>query len=167
MHRIHVNFYIHASPERVFDVFADHEHFFRGGPVKSARVIRDGRNNLNGLGAIREIRAGGMRFLEEIVSFERPWLLGYRIIECTIPVNHNGGWIHFISRGAGTEIDWVSDFEIPILLAGKLLERFFERVFVSEFTRMALQAKQDIESCLCQAEMPGHDSTHNGPRKSG
>ena len=145
MHRIHVNFYINAPVERVFDAMADHEHFFRGGAIRSARVVRQGEGERNGKGAVREIHASGLRFLEEITCFERPSRFDYQITECTIPVNHEGGQLHFIDRGAGTEIDWISDYEIPIPLVGKPMEEFFERVFVTEFTRLTLQAKAELE----------------------
>src|SRR5688572_11210652 len=104
MHQIEVRAEIRAPLTRVFDAFSDHERFFRGHGVKRCVVTTVGKTERNGLGAIREIDAGGALFREEVVHFERPTRFDYLIRSVTLrgrrlPMEHELGWIEFSESG--------------------------------------------------------------------
>ena len=145
MTRIHVSSYIHARREDVFDFVSDHEGFLRGPGIKSCKVTTPGKGDRNGLGALREVRGGGIRFVEEITVFDRPSRYDYVIRECTLPIVHEGGRLSFFERGDGTEIDWVSDFSVPIPIAGGALGRIAALQLTEAFTRLLLRAKAALE----------------------
>ncbi len=65
--------------DRVFETLADHDNYdsFRG--VKESRLLEQGQTEKNGLGALRLIDLGSVRFEERITQFERPTRLGSAI----------------------------------------------------------------------------------------
>jgi hypothetical protein len=144
--RAEITFYIHATPERVFAALSDHEHFFRGKDIKLSRVVSPGTTETNGLGAIREIHNGGVRFLETITHFDRPRRFDYLITKCSVPLRHEGGRITFTPRGDGTEIHWISDFEVRLPVIGGAAGGLFRLLLVDELTRLLHQAKRELES---------------------
>jgi uncharacterized protein YndB with AHSA1/START domain len=64
----------------VFQVLSEHANYAQFKGVEKSSLIKNGHSEINGLGAVREIQAGGATLHEEIVAFERPYLLGYKII---------------------------------------------------------------------------------------
>ena len=52
-------------------VIGEDARLLRGPGIDSCEVTTPGRDEKNGLGAIREIRAGASHFVEEVVRFER------------------------------------------------------------------------------------------------
>ncbi|XXX77227.1 SRPBCC family protein [Sorangium sp. So ce134] len=147
MEEVHVNVYIHAPVERVFDAVADHESFLRSADGTHTKVIRPGLTERNGLGALREVRAGKrIRYVEEITAFERPASFDYQILESTQPLRHHGSRLRFTARGDGTEVDWTSRFEIPVPLVGNPLGSLARRLFIAVFTDLLLAEKARLEA---------------------
>ncbi|WP_437734346.1 SRPBCC family protein [Sorangium sp. So ce1335] len=147
MEEVHVNVYIHAPVDRVFDAVADHEGFLRAGSTTQTRVIRPGLTERNGLGAVREVRVGRrIRYVEEITAFERPSSFEYRILESTPSLRHVGSRLRFTPRGDGTEVDWTSRFEIPLPLVGSFLGPLSRRMFTAAFTELLLAEKARLEA---------------------
>ncbi|WP_437570742.1 SRPBCC family protein [Sorangium sp. So ce542] len=147
MAEVHVNVYIHAPLERVFDAVADHESFLRSGDGTRTKLIRPGLTERNGLGALREVRVGKrIRYVEEITAFERPSSFDYHILESSQPLRHHGSRLRFTSRGDGTEVDWTSRFEVPLPLVGDLLGALARRLFTAAFTELLLAEKARLEA---------------------
>ncbi|AUX28016.1 MULTISPECIES: SRPBCC family protein [Sorangium] len=147
MAEVHVNVYIHAPVERVFDAVADHESFLRSGDGTHTKLIRPGLTERNGLGALREVRVGKrIRYVEEITAFERPSSFDYQILESTQPLQHHGSRLRFTSRGDGTEVDWTSRFDVPVPLVGDLLGSLARRLFTAAFTELLLAEKARLEA---------------------
>ncbi|MGK4008079.1 SRPBCC family protein [Sorangium sp. So ce1036] len=147
MEELHVNVYIHAPIDQVFDAVADHESFLRSGDRTHTTLIRPGFTERNGLGALREVRVGKrIRYVEEITAFERPTSFEYQIRESTQPLRHHGSTLRFTPRGEGTEVHWTSRFEVPVPLVGNLLGPLARRMFTAAFTEMLIAAKRRLEA---------------------
>jgi uncharacterized protein YndB with AHSA1/START domain len=115
-----------APPEAVFEVLADHARYDRFDGVRRAELVTPGEYARNGLGAVRWVWLGPLRFEEEITAFEPPTRLDYLIREVrTLPFRHAGGSICLAGVDGGTEAVWTSSFEIPIPVVGALLDRMF------------------------------------------
>jgi hypothetical protein len=142
---IQVKVFFNAPIERVFDAVSDHEQFFTGGRIEYCRVLQAGREERNGLGCLREVKALSVRYVEEITVFERPRRLAYQIHECSRPLRHEGSQLDFISRGQGTEVTWTARFEVPLFLVGPLLTWLWRMVLTQEFQRLLVQAKVKLE----------------------
>ncbi len=114
MASVEVRVRFRASPDRVFACVSDHERFFMGFPIRSARLTKGGVSERNGLGAIREISGPGIDFVEEIVLVERPAAYEYRVRKINIPARHEFGRLDFSSCPEGTEVVWRTRYSIPV-----------------------------------------------------
>lgn len=145
MEPIRLNVYIHAPIEDVFDALTDHEGYASYPGVGSAKLLTPGDTERNGLGARREIRALGARFVEDITRFERPTRMDYLIRECSLPIRHLGGSMTFTRRGEGTEVDWKSSVEPALPVGGRVFSTLMRPLTIEGFTRFLLAAKERLE----------------------
>jgi uncharacterized protein YndB with AHSA1/START domain len=104
MRTIRVQRTLKAPIEDVFEVLADYEGYVRFPGVRSAKVVRPGSSERNGLGAVREIDLGSAWFREEITAFERPSRLDYHILKSRPSMEHEGGSIRLRPVEGGTEV---------------------------------------------------------------
>ncbi|MEW6443541.1 MAG: SRPBCC family protein [bacterium] len=145
METIHVNIHIRAPAEKVWSLFSDHQGYTFIRRVSEARLLEPGREERNGLGAVRRIRILGVTFLEDIVGFDPPRRLEYRVRECTLPIRHEIGRLDFASRGDGTDINWVSRFEVPVPIVGPIFAAACRRVFSRVFQGALEEARLRLE----------------------
>ncbi len=150
MYEIRVRIGIQAPPGRVFDAISDHERFFRGHGVTRCQVTRPGKDDRNGLGAVREIDVAGNHFVEEVVRFERPRRFDYIVRSVTrgrrrLPMQHELGWLELSEQGGSTYVEWRSRFRITIPIVGSVLERVMGPRMASAFDRLLQQARDDLE----------------------
>ena len=160
MYEIHVTITINAQPQRVFDVITDHGRFFRG-PSMTCRLLAEGRNQKNGLGAVREVTTEGAVFTEEITAFDPPrhfeYVVRHLIDRRGKParLRHERGWLDFLASGETTRVDWYSRFEVTIPIVGWFAERMVGPRAATGFRRLLDQAKTELE---------GNLSVDRGPR---
>jgi len=153
MYEIHVSTTIAAPAEQVFDALTNYEHFFRG-PGSTCRLIQEGREQRNGLGAVREIVSAGLVFTEEITKFDPPREFEYVIRKLVngrgkpIRLRHERGWIEVVPTGTATRVDWYSRFAVPIPVLGWFLERFLGARGMAGFQRLLERAKAELEGEL-------------------
>jgi uncharacterized protein YndB with AHSA1/START domain len=141
-----VRVHIDAPIERVFDAIGDHERFLRAADGTTATVVRPGKSERNGLGCIREVRAGRRaRYVEEITAWERPSSFEYRIRETSLPLEHSGSRLAFTTSRGGTDVEWTARFEIRVPIVGRLLGVWVARRLTTAFTNMLLAAKAQLE----------------------
>jgi hypothetical protein len=107
-----------APIDGVFELISDHGNYERFIGVSSSELVREGDGERNGLGALRSIALGPIRFVEEITAFERPHRMDYLIRDVNLPIDHDGGRIMLEPQGAGTRVLWVSTFGVPIRWLG-------------------------------------------------
>jgi uncharacterized protein YndB with AHSA1/START domain len=122
MRTVHVTRTIPARPEEIFDLLADHAHYDRFRGIRSSELLSEGEPAPNGLGAMRRVLIGPLRFHEEIEGFERPTELGYRIVRINAPFEHEGAHIRLSEQGDATRVDWRSEFRVPVPMAGPAME---------------------------------------------
>lgn len=117
-----------APPEAVFEIVADHARYDRFDGIRRSELVEPGNLDPNGLGAVRWVWLGPLRFEEEITVFEPPRRFDYLIRAVkTLPFRHEGGSIRLDPDGTGTRAVWTSSFEIPILVIGGAMDRIFKR----------------------------------------
>lgn len=123
MQTITVQRTIPAPIEKVFDVLADHANYKSFPGVKDSVLVKEGKGDRNGLGAVRRIQAGGITFEEEITAYERPQRFDYLIIKCSAPLEHQGGSLRFERVGDATRVTWTSTLRIKVPVVGGLLTK--------------------------------------------
>ena len=127
---------LEAPLEGVFDAMADHGRYYRFRPISQSELTREGDADKNGVGAVRRLRAGLLRFDEEITAYERPNRLDYLIIDVNVPLDHDGGSIRFEPTKSGTKVLWTSSFRITTPVVGGPLGAAFGLGLRRSFTRM-------------------------------
>ena len=118
MARIDVDKSLTAPIEEVFELLTDHAGYTRFRGFTKAELVREGTPDPNGLGALRRLVVGPLRFTEEITAFERPTRMDYLIREVNLPLEHDGGSIKLVQDGAGTRVHWTSVFTMPVPVVG-------------------------------------------------
>ncbi|MEL6342325.1 MAG: SRPBCC family protein [Myxococcota bacterium] len=113
----------------VFAILVDHEGYARFPGVDHARIVEPGDTSRNGVGALREVHIGPVRFWERITVVEPNVRLSYHIEQSRpFPMDHKDGTLMFESLDTNeTRVTWTSDGHITIPLIGGLIDRVLER----------------------------------------
>jgi len=138
--------YIHSPIERVWELFSDHEGYARFKAVSFAKLLKEGQGDRNGVGAVREIHALGVKFVEDILVFKPPRRLDYKVVKCTAPLEHEIGRMDLIQRGEGTELHWITRFRVKLPLVGPLLAPLARLQTRDKFYDLLLEAKDMLEA---------------------
>ncbi|WP_334014974.1 SRPBCC family protein [Alteromonas sp. S167] len=121
MFSIHVERTINKPIQQVFAALSDHANYSQFKGVDESNLLSEGNTEKNGLGAVREIIAGGANLHEEIVAYEPPYKLGYKVIKSKpLPYDHRLGEITLEERDGKTHVTWRSQGHITIFLLGTL-----------------------------------------------
>jgi len=113
---------IAAAPSAVWDLYTDHRGWADWAGVREVVLRQEGEPPPNGVGASRVLRAGGIAVEEEVIVFEPPERMVYRLV-AGVPVRNHEGEVCFSPSGAGTRIDWRVRFDPLIPFTGPLLRR--------------------------------------------
>jgi len=138
-----VNCFIPAPTQEVFELITDHGHYDRLDSVALSNLLKEGRSNRNGLGAIRELKVASVRFIETISVYDAPSLFEYKVQQCYLclgrhgkeirfPLVHKKGQITLEESDGGTNVYWLSQFTVALPFGGtiaKLMRPFVERSF--------------------------------------
>jgi uncharacterized protein YndB with AHSA1/START domain len=127
---------IRASPDRVFDVLADHENYREFPLISSSSLSRPGTEEPGGVGAVRRIGIGPAVFDEEITAFDRPHRIDYLIIRVNLPIRHEGATVVLTPTGGGTTVRWTSTMHLTVPVAGALLDRLSKPLVDAAFSRV-------------------------------
>ena len=107
-------------------MLTDHARYSRFDGVRRAELVEPGDPAPNGLGAVRWVWLGPLRFEEEITAFEPPTRFTYVIRDVRgLPFRHEDGTVELRPAESGTDAIWTSTFEIPIPVVGAAIDRVF------------------------------------------
>ncbi len=102
MQQVEVRRRIAGTPEDVFAAYTDHASWGEWAGVGPARLAREGVPAPNGVGCVRVL---GPRFAaahEEIVSFDAPRRMTYRLVKGVPLLRGHFGEVDFSPAGSGT-----------------------------------------------------------------
>jgi uncharacterized protein YndB with AHSA1/START domain len=95
-----------AAPAKVvFDVLADHRGYADITPVRRVDLEREGEPAPNGVGAIRVFHLVGPPLREEVLTYEPPRRLSYRLLSGA-PLRDYVGTVELTPEGEGTGVTW-------------------------------------------------------------
>jgi len=135
---LQMNVEFNAPVSEVFNQLSDHENM---GKVLGAKVVRikDGVQNINGVGSVRRITpipfAG---FEETVTAFESDKLVEYTITKGSPLKNHLGRMIFSEYQGK-TKLHYTIQFEpkLPIPLSGLIVKAALEKILLSGLNKVA------------------------------
>jgi hypothetical protein len=119
------------APETLWPFVADAASWARWGPFDQASLDREGRDEPDGLGAIRRFKTGRHVSIEEVVAFEPPHWLGYTLLK-GLPLRDYRADVTLVPDGqGGTTVHWRSSSRPKVPGTGWLyrlaLGRFIQR----------------------------------------
>ena len=123
-----------APPERVFDTITNHAGMGEWLDGVTVALEKTGQPSPNGVGAVRRISARGLAIREEVVRFDRPTAMDYRVIGGA-PLRDHLGEMRFRPEGSATVLDYRIRFRVPWYLGGALLGSVVARQLQGEITR--------------------------------
>ena len=115
MQHVEVERRFEASPAEVWKVYTDHAGWTSWAGLGRARLETEGQPDRNGVGAVRCFSTGGVSTFEEVLSFEPPKRMTYRVVRGGIPIMKDHlGEVVLEPDGAGTRLIWRCRFDSSI-----------------------------------------------------
>lgn len=143
MVEIHVERTIAASPDRVFQWLTDPANLTAAPLFLKASWRKDSLPP--GVGAVREVIAAGAWLREEVTGYEPPRAYSYRVIRSFPAARHEGGTVSVAPADLGSQVEWATDYTIPLRGGGKLMEAVTSPVFRSCFDAILRECATALE----------------------
>ena len=123
-----------GTPRQVWALYTDHARWSAWAGVRHASLEVEGKPDPNGAGAVRCLGSYGLNAFEEILEFQPPRRLTYRLIKGGLPMKNHLGEVLFEPTANGTRIVWRCRFDSRIPGLGGPM-----RLFITRFFRDALE----------------------------
>lgn len=136
MRELKVQAEIPASPERVWAVYTDHRGWVKWAGVREVVLRQEGEPPPDGLGATRVIRTAGLAIEEEVIAFEPPKRMVYRLV-AGLPIRNHQGEVLFEATGRGTRVLWRVRFDPLLPGTGGLLVWALRRALGDVLARLS------------------------------
>ena len=100
------------------------------GGLGSARLATEGHPDRNGVGAVRCFKTGPVSVYEEVLTFEPPKRMTYRVVRGGIPIMKDHlGEVLLEPDGAGTRLIWRCRFDSKVPGLGAPMRWLITRLF--------------------------------------
>jgi uncharacterized protein YndB with AHSA1/START domain len=129
--KVEVEHQYDATPEAVWAVYVDHARWSEWSGLAGSRLIKAGAPDPNGVGAIRAFVG---RTREEIMSFDPPRRMTYRLIGGLLPIKNHLGEVTFEAKNGGTLVRWRCHFDSWVPGLGGPFERMITGMFERALT---------------------------------
>jgi uncharacterized protein YndB with AHSA1/START domain len=129
MQHVEVKRVIDAPIETVWNRYTDHVSWTEWAGLGKVTLDRRGDPPPNGVGCVRVISSAGVKVYEEVLSFEPPRRMTYRVVRGGLPFRDHLGEVSFEPRGEGTLVTWRCRFDSRIPGLGGLFRLFITRLF--------------------------------------
>ena len=138
MFKIKVERIVKKPINEVFEALSDHASYGLFKAVGTAKLLTEGDEERNGVGALRTVQTGAFKVWERITAFERPTHMQYQIEKSKpIKMQHNKGIVDLKDLGDGTtHVTWVSEGRIVVPLIGWALDRKMQKQGTKVFNSM-------------------------------
>ena len=132
---------IAAPIEAVWAVMTDHVRYARWGSAKRVTIERRGVPEPNGLGAIRCFHAGPMKVREEVIAWDEPTRMTYRLNSKQLTRHYESDMVLRDDDGV-TVLEWSSTFVPRLPGTSRVVRRVYERAVA----RFAAGIKAEAEA---------------------
>lgn len=142
MDEIHFQQWFAEEPEQLFDRFHRHSRLGEIYPAQFVRVQDGDGPDVDGAGSVREIRAPGLRFREEVTVCRVPDLIEYRIVDGVPVIRHHLGIMRFQPVAGGTLLDYRMQlaFRLP---GNRIWATLMKHLVWRRMRRLANRIKQE------------------------
>jgi uncharacterized protein YndB with AHSA1/START domain len=129
MQHVEVKRVFDAPIETVWNRYTDHVSWTEWAGLGKVALDREGNPPPNGVGCVRVIASGGVKVYEEVVGFEPPRRMTYRIVRGGLPLKDHLGEVTFEPDGDRTLVTWRCRFDSRIPGLGGVFRFFITRLF--------------------------------------
>lgn len=130
-------------PERVWEVYTDYARWSEWAGFPKSWLEREGDTERNGSGAVRGFSGAGISLYEQVLEFDPPKHMTYRIVRGGFPLRNHLGEVRLEPVGEGTLVTWRCQFDSAIPGLGGLLRRGIERVFRNALAGLARRLERE------------------------
>ena len=137
MFKIKVDRILEKDIDQVFEILVDHSNYKLFSDISDSELLKEGKNEKNGNGALRKIVAGPFKLIERIIEINRPYAIKYHIEDTSpMPMNHKKGEITLEKIGYRTRVIWVSEGRIALPVIGVAFDKAIEFKVSATFNNM-------------------------------
>jgi SAM-dependent methyltransferase/uncharacterized protein YndB with AHSA1/START domain len=130
MQHVEVERRFDAPPAQVWKVYTDHAGWGAWAGLGRARLETEGHPDRNGVGAVRCFTSGGISVFEEVLSFDPPKRMTYRVVRGGIPIMKDHlGEVVLEPDGAATRLIWRCRFGSKVPGLGAPMRWMITRLF--------------------------------------
>jgi len=129
VHEVEVVRRFDAAPEAVWEVYTEHGRWSEWAGLGASRLEREGETHRNGTGAVRALGPSFLPAREEVLAFEPPRRMTYRIVSGGLPIRNHLGEVRIEPEGEGARLVWCCRFESKLPGLGGLFQRLITRLF--------------------------------------
>lgn len=139
MQHVEVRRLIAAPVPAVWERYTDHVSWTEWAGLGKVRLERTGEPPPNGVGCVRVISNAGFEVHEEVLSFDPPHRMTYRVVRGGVPLRDHLGEVTFEPDDAGTLVVWRCRFDSKIPGLGGLFRVLITRLFRKALEGLARQ----------------------------
>jgi hypothetical protein len=139
MRHVEVQQFVEAPVQAVWDRYTDHVSWTEWAGMGRVRLERQGTPPPNGVGAVRAISSAGVTVYEEVLTFEPPHRMTYRVVRGGVPMRDHLGEVVFVPQGTGTLVTWRCRFSSSIPGLGPLFQALVTQLFRRALRNLARQ----------------------------
>lgn len=136
MPEIRIQGEVPAPPQVVWDLFTDHCSWEEWAGIREVVLRQQGEPAPNGVGASRVMRSRGIAVEEEVIAFEPPTRMVYRLVE-GVPIRNHRGEVCFSPSPVGTHVEWTVRFDPLIPFTGWLFARLIRGAIEDVLKRLS------------------------------
>jgi uncharacterized protein YndB with AHSA1/START domain len=129
MQHVEVEEVVEAPVERVWARYTDHVSWSEWAGMGRVRLERQGEPPPNGVGCVRVIGSAGVAVHEEVLRFEAPRFMSYRVVRGGIPIDNHLGEVFFEAHPRGTLVRWCCRFDSRVPGLGGAFRRLIQFLF--------------------------------------
>jgi uncharacterized protein YndB with AHSA1/START domain len=126
---VEVRRHFDAPRQAVWDVYTDPLSWNDWAGIGRVRLARRGEPVPNGVGCVRAMGAGPVAIHEEVLAFDPPKRMVYRVVKGGLPLRDHLGEVTFEDDGGGTLVVWRCRFRSGVPGLGPALRVLVTRVF--------------------------------------
>ncbi len=118
--------------ETIWLAYTDHARWSEWTSIPKSSLIVEGKDEKNGVGAVRVFGPGGpFDAHEEVLVFEPLKRLEYTVNKGPLPFVNHRGVVQFSEQNGGTKVYWYCTYETRFKFMGKIMEKITQYVFDS------------------------------------
>jgi len=136
MQHVDVTRRFRAPLQQVWDTYTDHAGWKNWAGFSKSWLEKEGAPHRNGVGCVRGFANGPVEVFEEVVEWDPPRRMAYRIVRGGLPMKDHFGEVTFEADGDATVVRWRCRFDSKIPLPGFA---WAMRAFIDRFFRQALE----------------------------